>query len=362
MPTTRQSMSSEAIEELIAQRVADALATYEINQNTINGNGNGSGSQSDGGSGLARWFETMEYVFHISNCAVECQVKYVTCTLLNGALTWWNSHVTTVGHDAAYDMSWKDLMKMMIEAYCLRNKIQKLESVLWNLTVKGINVVGYTQRFQELALLCPRMVLEEEDKVERYIWGLPNSIQGNVTSARTIRLQDIVKLANTLMDQKIHVFAARQVDNKIMMENNPRDNHVQQPPYKRQNVGRAYTAGPGEKKEYARTLPLCNKCKYHHTGPSTTKCGNCKRIGHQTKDCRSLAAATNQIAPVANQRTTATCYGCRKQGHYKSNCLKLKNQNRRNQTENGKAWGRVYALGGREADQDLNNIADNADA
>ncbi|GKE62275.1 hypothetical protein Tco_1512642, partial [Tanacetum coccineum] len=40
MPTTRQSMSFEAIEELITQRVADALATYETNQNTGNGNRN----------------------------------------------------------------------------------------------------------------------------------------------------------------------------------------------------------------------------------------------------------------------------------------------------------------------------------
>ncbi|GKB73572.1 hypothetical protein Tco_0934984 [Tanacetum coccineum] len=41
-----------------------------------------------------------------------------------------------------------------------------------------------------------------------------------------------------------------------MMDNNPRDNHAQQPPYKRQNVARAYTAGPGEKREYAGTLPF----------------------------------------------------------------------------------------------------------
>nr|GEY07512.1 reverse transcriptase domain-containing protein [Tanacetum cinerariifolium] len=53
----------------------------------------------------------------------------------------------TVGHDVAYEMSWKDLMKMITEAYCPRNEIHKLESELRNLTVKGTNVVGYTQRF-----------------------------------------------------------------------------------------------------------------------------------------------------------------------------------------------------------------------
>ncbi|GJR97032.1 reverse transcriptase domain-containing protein [Tanacetum coccineum] len=96
-----------------------------------------------------------------------------------------------------------DLMKMMTEVYCPRNEIQKLESELWNLTVKGTDIAGYTQRFQELALLCPKMFLDEEEKLERYMWGLHDSNQRNVTSARLVRLQDAVKLANSLMDQKV---------------------------------------------------------------------------------------------------------------------------------------------------------------
>ncbi|GKA90985.1 hypothetical protein Tco_0812855 [Tanacetum coccineum] len=78
--------------------------------------------------------------------------------------------------------------------------------------------VSYTEHFQELALLCSRMVPEEYDKVEKYVGGLPDSIQGNVMSARPKMLQEAIELANT----------------------------------------RAYTAGPSEKKEYAGTLPLCN--------------------------------------------------------------------------------------------------------
>ncbi|GKE67831.1 hypothetical protein Tco_1521992 [Tanacetum coccineum] len=53
---------------------------------------------------LSQWFEKMESMFHISNCAVENQVKFATCTFLGNALTWWNSHMKTVTQDVAYAM------------------------------------------------------------------------------------------------------------------------------------------------------------------------------------------------------------------------------------------------------------------
>nr|GEV48040.1 retrotransposon protein, putative, unclassified [Tanacetum cinerariifolium] len=75
-----------------------------------------------------------------------------------------NSHVRTVGYDAAYEMTWKSLIKMMTEAYCPRNEIQK-------------------------------MVLEGSDKVEKYVGDLPDSIQGNVMSAKPKMLQEILLAA-----------------------------------------------------------------------------------------------------------------------------------------------------------------------
>ncbi|GKC61542.1 reverse transcriptase domain-containing protein [Tanacetum coccineum] len=130
MPTTRSGMTPEAIEELIAQRVAEALAIYEANQNVKN------------------------IVKSRDENKDRDEVKYATCTLQNGAMTWWNSHKRTVGTDAAYAMTWKELMKLMNEVYCPRNKIQKMESELWNFTMKGNDVDAYTQKFQELSLLA----------------------------------------------------------------------------------------------------------------------------------------------------------------------------------------------------------------
>ncbi|GJX81012.1 reverse transcriptase domain-containing protein [Tanacetum coccineum] len=91
-------------------------------------------------------------------------------------------------------------------------------------------------------------------------------------------------------------------------------------------VVRAHATRAGNKKAYAGNLPYCNKCKWHHIGPCTAKCGNCKRVSHKTKNCRTFAPATIKRAPVANQKLTVTCFGCGAQGHFKSKCLRLKNQ------------------------------------
>ncbi|GJZ02388.1 reverse transcriptase domain-containing protein [Tanacetum coccineum] len=90
-------------------------------------------------------------------------------------------------------------------------------------------------------------------------------------------------------------------------------------------VVRAHAAGAGNKKAYAKNLPYCNKCKLHHTGPCTVKCGNCKRVGHMKKNCRTFIPAKIKRAPVANQKATVTCFGCGAQGHFKSKCPRLEN-------------------------------------
>ncbi|GJS35536.1 hypothetical protein Tco_0533918 [Tanacetum coccineum] len=115
------------------------------------------------------------------------------------------------------------------------------------------------------------------------ISGLPDNIHGNVMSARPKTLNDAIELANDLMDKKLCTYAERQNDNKRKADDSSRNN---QQPYKKQNVARTYTAGPGEKKAYTRNLLLCAKCNYHHTGQCAPKCGNCKRNGHATNDCR----------------------------------------------------------------------------
>ncbi|GKD93360.1 reverse transcriptase domain-containing protein [Tanacetum coccineum] len=167
------------------------------------------------------------------------------------------------------------------------------------------------------------------------------------------------------MNQKFKGYAVKNVENKRRLEVNQRDNRGQQPPFKRPNVGgqnvaRAYTTGNNQRKPFNGLLPLCNKCKLHHEGPCTVRCGKCNKIGHLTRDCKVTSSTTStQRDQVVNQRVF-TCFECGRQGHYRSDCPKLKNQNCGNKAGNknvvGEARGKAYVQGGGEANLDSNVI------
>nr|GFC90424.1 reverse transcriptase domain-containing protein [Tanacetum cinerariifolium] len=114
---------------------------------------------------LTQWFERMETVFRISNCLAKNQVKFATCTLLAGALTWWNSHVR---------------------------------------------------------------IVEESDRVERYIVGLPDSIHECVAASKPKTMQEATEMATGLIDKKIRTYAERQAANKRKFKDTSRNNQGRQ--------------------------------------------------------------------------------------------------------------------------------------
>ncbi|GJW34585.1 putative reverse transcriptase domain-containing protein [Tanacetum coccineum] len=197
---------------------------------------------------------------------------------------------------------------MMTVKYCPRDEIKKLEIKIWNLKVKGTYVASYTLRFQELALMCGRMFHEELEEVKKYFGVLPDMIRGNVMSYQPKTMEKAIEFANDQMDQKVLTIPER-----------------------------AYTVGPGEKRDVARVSLPCVQ-----NATITTKVHVLPSVISARRSVIWLVTA-EVLVPM---------------GHFKKDCLKLKNGNRGNQHGNGNTPAKVYVVGNAGTNPDSNVVTD----
>nr|GFD09277.1 hypothetical protein [Tanacetum cinerariifolium] len=87
--------------------------------------------RTEGAVGLVRWFEKIEN----SKCA---------------------------------EVRKAEVKQMMTDEFCPTEEVQRLEDELRHLKLRDMNIASYTERFNELALLCPDAVPNEKKKVELY--------------------------------------------------------------------------------------------------------------------------------------------------------------------------------------------------
>ncbi|GJS07778.1 putative reverse transcriptase domain-containing protein [Tanacetum coccineum] len=290
---------------------------------------------TEGAVGLCQWFEKLESVFRISDCREKDKVKFATATLQGRALTWWNGRTASMGIDAANGTPWAEVRKWMTEEFCPRSVLQRLEQELYNLRLKGTDIDGYTNRFHELALLCPRMVEPEQVKVEQYIRGLSKNIRGDVTSSQPATIDHAVRMAYQLMGQiiqdktdEVQEGEKRKGEGDRGGRGDNRRDHNNRQNQRRANAGAMTNVASNDNE-------VCPKCKNKKHNGDCWKCGKCGKLGHKTAFCR------------CPDKREVTCFNCNKKGHLKKDCPTL----RRN-GQDGNNRGAVYKLGAVDAQQD----------
>ena len=158
---------------------------------------------TEGVTELAQWFERTETVFQRSGCTEDCKVTFATGTLLQDALSWWNSITQTMGMTEAFQLTWAEFKAKILRKYYPHAELRKLEDEFHELIVKGIDLRTYNRRFQELSALCPTIVPDFERTLEKYVEGLPRSIEGDVTSSNPQTLEVAMTLAQKLLDREV---------------------------------------------------------------------------------------------------------------------------------------------------------------
>nr|GEX72371.1 hypothetical protein [Tanacetum cinerariifolium] len=134
--------------------------------------------------------------------------------------------VATLGHEVANRRPWTEVKQMMTDEFCPTEEVQRLEDELRHFKLRDMNIAAYTERFNELALLCPNAVPNEKKKVELYIKGLPEIIKGETTSSRHATLNEAVRMAHVIMEQKIQAKNERIAEGpKRKWENNNQGNN-----------------------------------------------------------------------------------------------------------------------------------------
>ncbi|GJS89780.1 hypothetical protein Tco_0772416 [Tanacetum coccineum] len=170
MPLKSAPLTQAAIHRMIKENVDAAIAAERARHANVRNDARGSGP-ARGQDVVSTTHECTFAGFMKCNPTAFCEgkkVRFAAVTLQGPALTWWNAKIATMGLE----------------------------------TVKEYNIVPYTQRFNELALMCPRMVEPERGKVDAYIRGLTDNSKGEVTSSKPANLNKAVRMAHKLMDQK----------------------------------------------------------------------------------------------------------------------------------------------------------------
>ncbi|GJQ91699.1 putative reverse transcriptase domain-containing protein [Tanacetum coccineum] len=304
-----KAMFEARMREVIREQVATSMAEFMANMNRGAG-GDEAGGAGAGGAGPAApkitgctYFKKLESMFRISDCKERDKVKFATATLQGRALTWWNGRIASMGIDAANGTPWTEVRKWMTEEFCPRSVLQRLEQELYNLKLKGTGIDGYTNRFHDLALLCPRMVELEHVKVEQYIRGLLKNIRGDVTSSRPTGIDEAVRMAYQVMEQiiqdktdEVSEGEKRKCEGDRGGRGDNRRDYNRRQNQRRANAGAMTNAAPNDNE-------VCPKCKNKKHGGDCWKCDN---MANENVPTPAPIRSDDQILPFVQDPKVVT--------------------------------------------------------
>nr|GEX47949.1 hypothetical protein [Tanacetum cinerariifolium] len=236
------------------------------------------------------------------------------------------------------DSQKEDFKSLTREEFFSSNKMQKLETKLWNHTMVRAGHAAYTDRFHELPRFVPHLVILKGKRIERYVYGLALQIRGMVAAMDPKTIQKAMQIAGTLTDEALRNGSIKKNPEKRGNRGEPSKNRNVRDENKRTRTGNAFvtTTNP-VRRENTGTVPKCTTCNTHHlSGVPCRTCFNCNHLVHFAKDCRVVPRNVNPIN--ARNLTVKAYYECGSTDHVKSACLRLNLYQRLGEAIKTKSW------------------------
>ncbi|GJX77150.1 putative reverse transcriptase domain-containing protein [Tanacetum coccineum] len=341
------------IAAIIAQQLQTILpqivtqVTNNVN-NANNGNGgNGGGGNGNGGNNgctfkafqscnpkeydgkggaivLTRWIEKMENVIDNSGCAENQKVRYAASSLVNKALTWWNTQVQARGRVAAMAMTWNDFKALMVEEFCPSNEMEKLENEFWNHKMVGANHAAYTDRFHELAKLVPHLVTPESSRIKRYIAGLAPEIRGMLRATQPTTIHNAILKAGILIDEAISCGTLTKGSDKRKGVKESSKTGGSWKDNNKAKTGTGFVATTPPRNEIVSSSSKCGKCyTFHPENRPCNVCFNYQKPVHYARDCQAPIRQVDPVNAVGMSNNSRVCYECGSPNHFRNTCPKL---------------------------------------
>nr|GEU61301.1 reverse transcriptase domain-containing protein [Tanacetum cinerariifolium] len=139
--------------------------------------------------------------------------------LSNKSIVDWQEHWQLVTLPETLNPSWEMEEIEMEEKEMVMGTKEEIDitskdlCLLESAHIKTSSSVSYLALMERKELMVPN----DEDKVKRFVGGLLDNIQGNIITAEPTKLQDAIRIANNLMDQKLKGYD-RSDENKRRLE------------------------------------------------------------------------------------------------------------------------------------------------